>query len=76
MTALLPVSLESYTEELLAGRVVSVPFDGPAVVEGTVLPTTASSQDVVVLGTLAAGLEEAKNLNTHIDKRRKVFDCN
>ena len=76
MTALLPVSLESYTEELLAGRVVSVPFDGPAVVEGMVLPTTASSQDAVVRGTLAAGLEEAEDLLMHIDKLGKVLDCN
>ena len=76
MTALLPVSPASYTEELLAGRVVSVPFDGPAVVEGRVLPTTASSQDAVVLGTLATGLEEAEDLLMHIDKLGKVLDCN
>ena len=42
--------------ELLAGRVVTVPFDGSAVVEGMIRPTTASSQDVVIRGTLADGL--------------------
>ena len=54
--------------ELLAGRVVTVPFDGSTVVEGTVCPTTASSSDAVVCGTLAAGLEAEKDSNTQIDK--------
>ena len=76
MTALLPVSRASCTEELLAGRVVSVLFDGSAVAERTVRPTTTSSPDTVVRGTLAAGLEEAKDLHLHIDKLRKVLDCN
>ena len=76
MMALLPVSRASCTEELLAGRVVSVLFDGSAVAEGTVRPTTTSSPDVVVRDTLAAGLEEAKDLHLHIDKLRKVLDCN
>ena len=76
MTALLPVSPALSTVELLAGRVVSVLFDGSAVAEGTVRPTTASSPDAVVRGTLAAGLEEAKDLHLHIDKLRKVLDCN
>ena len=53
-----PVLSASLTQELLAGRVVLVPFDGSAVVEGTVCPTTASSLDAVVHGTLAAGLEK------------------
>ena len=41
-------------------RVVSVPFDGSAVVEGTVCPTTASSPDAVFRGILATGLEKQK----------------
>ena len=48
--------------ELLAGRVVTVPFDGSAMVEGTVCPTTASSPDAEVRGILAAGLKK-KNSN-------------
>ena len=60
MTACLPVSLALYTVELLAGRVAPVPFDGSAVVEGTVRPTTVSSPDDEVHGILAAGLEKAK----------------
>ena len=46
--------------ELLADRVVTAPFDGSAVMEGTVCPTTASSPDAVVRGTLAAGLVKQK----------------
>ena len=76
MTACLPVSPALSTLELLTSRVVPVPFDGSAVVEGTVLPTTASSQDDVVRGTLAVGLEEAEDLLMHIDKLGKVLDCN
>ena len=57
-------------------RVVSVPFDGSAVVEGTVCPTTASSPDAVIRGTLAAGLEEAYDLLMHIIKLGKVLGCN
>ena len=63
MTACLPVSLALYTVELLAGRVAPVPFDGSAVVEGTVRPTTTSSPDAEVRGILAARLEKAKNSN-------------
>ena len=51
------------TLELLTGRVVPVPFDGSAMVEGTVHPTTASSPDAKVRGILAAGLERAKIQN-------------
>jgi hypothetical protein len=43
--------------ELLASRVVKVPFDGSAVVEGTVCPTTASSPNAVVRDILAVGLK-------------------
>ena len=50
------------TLELLAGRVVPVPFDESTVVEGTVCPTTASSPDAEVRGILAAGLKK-KNSN-------------
>ena len=51
--------------ELLAGAdfcggVVPVPFVESAEVEGTFVPTTASSPDVVIHGILAAGLEKAK----------------
>ena len=60
MTAWLPAFLTLSTLELLAGRVVPVPFDGSTVVEGMVCPTTASSPDVAVRGILAAGLEKAK----------------
>ena len=60
MTAYLPVSLALSTVELLAGRVAPVPFDGSAVVEGTVRPTTTSSPDAEVRGILAVGLEKAK----------------
>ena len=60
MTAWLPVFLALSTLELLAGRVVPVPFDGSAVVEGTVRPTTASSPDAEVCDNLAAGLVKAK----------------
>ena len=63
--------------ELLAGRVVTVPFDGSTVVEGTVCPTTASSPDAVVCGTLAVGLEKQKfqvktSKSTNLSK---VLDC-
>jgi hypothetical protein len=46
--------------ELLVGRVVPLPFDGSTVVEGTVCPTTASSPDAKVHGTLATGLKKEK----------------
>ena len=76
MTALLPVSPASCTLELLASRVVPVSFDGSALVEGTVRPTTASSPDAVVCGILSARLEEAKDLHMYINKLGKVLDCN
>ena len=60
MTTCLPVSPALSTLELLTGRVVPVPFDGSAVVEGMVCPTTASSPDADVRGALAAGLEKTK----------------
>ena len=58
MTAYLPASPVLITLELLAGRVVSVPFNMSTVVEGTFCPTTASSPDAEVRGTLVAGLEK------------------
>ena len=64
------------TLELLAGRVVPVPFDGSAMVEGTVRPTTASSPDAEVHGTLAAGLEKAKIQIKTSKSKMKVLDCN
>ena len=66
--ALPPELPASHILELLAGRVVTVPFDGSTVVEGTVCPPTTSSPDAIVRGTLAAGLEEEKVLNTQIDR--------
>ena len=60
LTAFLPISPALSILELLAGRVVPIPFDGSAVVEGTVRPTTASSPDAEVRGILAAGLVKAK----------------
>ena len=75
MMALPLVFLASCTLELLAGQVVTIPFDGSAVVEGTVCPTTASSPNAVFHGTLAAGLEEAKDLLMHIDKLGKLLGC-
>ena len=76
MTACLPASPALSTLELLASRVVPVPFDGSAVVDGTVCPTTASSLDVVVRGTLATGLEKQKlqNQTKQINKLGKVLD--
>ena len=71
MMALPLVFPASCTLELLAGRVVTIPFDGSVVVEGTVWPITTSSPDVVVRGTLAAGLEEEKVFKkTQIDRTR------
>ena len=61
MTAWLPVVPALSTLELLAGRVVPVPFDRSAVAEGTVHPTIASSPDAEVRGTFVAGLDKAKS---------------
>ena len=58
--ALPPEHPASFIPELLAGQVVTVSFDGSAVVEGTVCPTTASSPDDVVCVILAARLEKKK----------------
>jgi hypothetical protein len=60
MTACLPASPALSTLELLAGRVVLIPFDRSAVVEGTVCPTTASSPGAEIRGILAAGLGKSK----------------
>ena len=72
MTACLPASLALSTLELLAGRVVPVPFDGSAMVEGTVYPTIESSPDAEVRGILAAGIEKSKNSsqNQQIEDRK------
>ena len=58
-----PAFLASLILELLAsadfcGRVVPVPFDESAAVEGTFFPTTASSPDAVIRGILATGLKK------------------
>ena len=76
MMALPLVFPASCTLELLTGRVVTIPFDGSAVVEGTVYPTTASSPDAVVCGTLAAGPEEEKILKKCKSRELgQVLDC-
>jgi len=61
--ALPPAFPASLILELLAGadfcgRVVPIPFDESAGVEGTLDPTPASSPDVAARGILAAGLEK------------------
>ena len=61
MMACLPVSPALSTLELLASRVVPVPFDGSVVVEGPVRPTIASSPDAEVRDILVTGLKKAKN---------------
>ena len=76
ITAWLPVFLELSILELLTGRVVPVPFDGSTVVEGTVCPTTASSPDAEVRGTLAAEPEKAKTQIKTRKSKTKVLDCN
>ena len=75
ITALPPAFPASLILELLASRVVPVPFDESAVVEGTFFPTTASSLDAVVHNILAARLKR----NLQIKKRKsrhfnKVLD--
>ena len=60
IVAHLPASPVLFTSELLTERVVPVPLEGSTVVEGTVCPTTVSSQDAEVRGILAAGLGKAK----------------
>ena len=75
ITACLPASPTLSTLELLAGRVVPVPFDESTVVEGTVCPTTASSPDAEVCGTLVAGLKNQKSNQTLlIDNKKYSFE--
>jgi hypothetical protein len=57
----LPISPVLFTSELIAERVVPVPFDDSTVVEGTDCPTTVSSPNADVRGILAAGLEKEKH---------------
>ena len=72
----------SHALELLAGtdfcdRVVPAPFDESAVVEGTFVPTTASSLDAEVCSILAAGLEKQNTAQQkQAENSRKVLDCN
>ena len=61
--ACLPASPALSTVEQLAGKVVPVPFDESTVVEGMVCPTTASSPDAEVRGTLVAGLKKTSSQN-------------
>ena len=76
MTAWLPIFPALSTLELLADRVVPVPFDGSTVVEGMVCPTTTSSPDAEVRGILAAGLEKAKIQVETSKSKMKVLDYN
>ena len=71
----LPASPALFILELLAGRVVPVPFDESTVVEGTVCPTTASSPDAEVRDTLAAGLKKKNSSQNQQTRKRKVLDC-
>ena len=73
MTAWLPIFPALSTLELLAGKVVPVPFDGSAMVEGTVCPTTASSPDAEVYGILATGLEKSKKFKSKLANRRRKY---
>ena len=76
MTAYLPASSVLFTLELLAGRVVPVAFDGSTVVEGTVCPTTVSSPDADVRGSLATGLEKKQKHKSKLASRQlEVLDC-
>ena len=61
ITALPPIFPASFVLELLATRVVPVPFDGFTVVEGRDCPNTASSPDAVVRGIFATGLVKRKS---------------
>ena len=68
--ACLPASLALFTSELLAERVVPVPLDESTVVEGMDCPTTASSPDAEVRGTLVAGLKKKdSSQNQQIEAR-------
>jgi len=71
----LPASPALSTLELLARRVVPIPFDVSTVVEGTVCPTTASSPDAEVRSTLAAGLKKEKLKSEPATQNQKVLDC-
>ena len=59
-------TLELLTGADLCGRVVPIPFDESAGVEGTFVPTTASSPDAEVRGILAARLKK----QTYLKKRK------
>ena len=74
--ACLPASLALFTSELLAERVVLVPFDGSTMVEGTDCSTIASSLDDAVHGNFFAGLEKSKikNQTLLIDTNKYSFE--
>ena len=69
-----PVFPVSLALELLANRVIPIPFDESTVVEGMVCPTTASSPDAEVRGILVAGLKK-KNSSKSLNQRQEVLDC-
>ena len=60
MTAYLSASLAISTLELLAGRVVPVPFDGSTVVEGRFVPPQHHPQMLRSVASLPLDLEKAK----------------
>ena len=73
--ACLPAPPALFTSELLAERVVPVPFDGSTMVEGTDCPTIVSSPDDAVSGNFVAGLEKSKNKSKLANRQQKVLVC-
>jgi len=77
----LPAFPASLMWELLAGTdfcggVVPVPFVESAEVEGTFVPTTASSPDVVVCGIFATRLEKQNtDYKSKLKNFNKVLNC-
>ena len=75
MTACLPASPALSTLELLAGRVVPVPFDGPLWWKGRFVPPQYHPQmlkdHAEVHGTLAAGLKKQKLKLKPANRRQK-----
>ena len=63
-------------QELLTEGVDPIPLVESTVVEGTVCPTTASSPDVEVHGTLAAELKKKKLMSKSANRRQKYSIAN
>ena len=71
------LALELLTGADFCGPVVPAPFDESVVVEGTFIPTTASSPYAEIRGILAAGLEKQNTAQQkQAENSRKVLDCN